>query len=906
MKGRIRTMADSKRNKVLLIGWDAADWEHINPLLDAGELPTLERLINGGVMGNLATLQPVLSPMLWNSVATGKYAHKHGVHGFIEPDPINGGARPATSYSRSCRALWNMFTLRGLRSNVVGWWASHPAEDIDGVVVTNSFKSVKFDPEKGWTYPAGTFHPQDMAEELAKFCIFPSELTQEHLLPFIPNAAQIDQEQDHRLGQFAKTLAETGSIQAVATALMELEDWDFTAIYFDCIDHLCHGFMRFYPPRHPRIAEEDFEMYKDVIDGAYKFHDMMLERQLQLAGPDTTVILCSDHGFESGRLRKMGFPREPAGPSNDHRDMGILVINGPGIRQDERIYGASLVDIAPTVLSIMGLPIGEDMDGRPLLEIFETIPRLATIPSWDDLPGRCGMPGEEDALSAEQSDELMQQFAALGYIDDPNKDKATAALDAEVEQKYNLARHCMWLQKHDEAIELYRQIVELRPWETRFLAQLAECYCRGGYLRQAVRLLERSFKLEENKNVSVLLTWAKALLGLGEVEAALDKLRQVEQLRVAVPGISLQLGDIYTKLRHFKDAERNLRTAVHLDPEHAMAWQGLSTVHLRRGENAEAADTALKAVGLIHRLPQAHFNLGVALARTGNHDRAIVAFETVLAFRPDFYNAHRWLARLYRMREGGTEKFIQHYAAIERARGEHKAQAQDIHERAEVLFDLPDIPDEQERLDILLRERPDPENPLARVDKTFVLVSGLPRSGTSLMMQMLEAGGLPSQSDGNREADENNPRGYYEWEALKQIGRYRNLLDEEGMDERAIKAVSAVIQRMPTKYKYKVIFMLRPIDEIAVSQRKMLEQPGDDSGDLAGNLERHRDEVLDWLRKAPNMECLLLDYPSLIEQPDQAVAALQQFLGDKLPTHERMSSAVDPALYRNRAAPVTA
>ena len=99
------------RRKVLLIGWDAADWEHINPLLDAGEMPALEGLINGGVMGNLATLQPVLSPMLWNSVATGKYAHKHGIHGFIEPDPVNGGARPATSYSRRCRALWNMLTL---------------------------------------------------------------------------------------------------------------------------------------------------------------------------------------------------------------------------------------------------------------------------------------------------------------------------------------------------------------------------------------------------------------------------------------------------------------------------------------------------------------------------------------------------------------------------------------------------------------------------------------------------------------------------------------------------------------------------------------------------------------------------------------------------------------------------
>jgi len=83
--------------KVLLIGWDAADWEHINPLLEEGLMPTLDALINRGVMGNLATLQPILSPMLWNSVATGKFADKHGIHGFIEPDRSMGalGLTPA-------------------------------------------------------------------------------------------------------------------------------------------------------------------------------------------------------------------------------------------------------------------------------------------------------------------------------------------------------------------------------------------------------------------------------------------------------------------------------------------------------------------------------------------------------------------------------------------------------------------------------------------------------------------------------------------------------------------------------------------------------------------------------------------------------------------------------------------
>src|SRR6266850_2343863 len=117
---------------------------------------------------------------------------------------------------------------------------------------------------------------------------------------------------------------------------------------------------------------------------------MMLERLLELAGPETTVILCSDHGFESGSQRAHGTPCEPAGPAVWHRQYGIFVMAGPGIKRDERIYGASLIDVAPTVLTLFDIPIGEDMDGRPLLEAFEVPPSEKTIPSWEKVPVNAG------------------------------------------------------------------------------------------------------------------------------------------------------------------------------------------------------------------------------------------------------------------------------------------------------------------------------------------------------------------------------------------------------------------------------------------------------------------------------------------------------------------------------------
>ena len=126
-----------QRNRVLLIGWDAADWRVIHPLLDAGKLPALERLVNRGVMGNLATLQPVLSPMLWTSIATGKRPYQHGVLGFVEPTPDGRGVRPVSGTSRKTKALWNILSQEGLYSNIIGWWPSHPVEPIRGAMVSN-------------------------------------------------------------------------------------------------------------------------------------------------------------------------------------------------------------------------------------------------------------------------------------------------------------------------------------------------------------------------------------------------------------------------------------------------------------------------------------------------------------------------------------------------------------------------------------------------------------------------------------------------------------------------------------------------------------------------------------------------------------------------------------------------
>ena len=387
--------APGPHRRVLLVGWDAADWQVIHPLLDAGRMPHLQRLVEGGAMGNLASLSPMLSPILWTSIATGKRAYGHGVRGFIEPTPDRAGVRPVGTRTRTCKALWNILSQSGLRSVVCGWQASHPAEAVRGAVVSSRFAV----PPAGvraesWPLAENAIQPPALAAALADLRVHPAEIEGAMIQALVPRAAELDQADPavrHRLAFLAARLAELLGTHAVATELLETRDWDFGAVYYECIDQVGHEFMPFHPPRLPEVREQDFERYRDVMTNLYLFHDQMLGRLVELAGPDARIMVVSDHGFESGARR----PRGPVEPAQWHRAQGIFVLHGPGVQADTRVEGATLLDIAPTVLTLLGLPAGEDMEGRVLSAALGNPPPEipVRIPSWEAVPGDDGRPG---------------------------------------------------------------------------------------------------------------------------------------------------------------------------------------------------------------------------------------------------------------------------------------------------------------------------------------------------------------------------------------------------------------------------------------------------------------------------------------------------------------------------------
>jgi hypothetical protein len=185
----------------------------------------------------------------------------------------------------------------------------------------------------------------------------------------------------------------------------------------------------------------------------------------------------------------------------------------------------------------------------------------------------------------------------------------------------------------------------------------------------------------------------------------------------------------------------------------------------------------------------------------------------------------------------------------------------------------------------------------------ITIVSGLPRSGTSLMMQMLSAGGIPALTDGQRQADTDNPRGYYEWERIKQLPQDPNCIAEA--EGKVVKVISQLLLALPAGKDYRVIFMERPLPEVVASQNEMIRRRRthgaglSESGLIAG-LQAHLNQVNAWLGRRPDIHLHRVQYREVLRDPTQISEEIQRFLDLHLAV-QAMAHQVDPSLYRCRS-----
>lgn len=961
----METAGSSRR--VLLIGWDAADWKAITPLLDAGKMPHLASLLDEGVCGNLATLQPVLSPMLWTSIATGKRPYKHGIHGFSEPDPVTGGIRPVTNLSRKTKALWNILNQNGLKTVTIGWWPSHPAEELSrGVMISNSYQRAPGPDPLQWPIKPGTVHPKKLESVLASKRVHPATLTESQIRAFLPGLDGMSREdldraeKDPRVQALLKIVADALTIHEAARLLMHAP-WDFMGVYYDAIDHFGHAFMKYHPPRRDHIDEWDYRVFNHCLEAGYRLHDQMLGELLALAGPETTVILMSDHGFHPDHLRPRAIPREPAGPAVEHRQFGILAARGPGLRRDERVYGANVLDICPTILHLFGLPVGEDMDGKVLLDLYEDEPPVVNrVPSWDAVPGDHGMHPPDRQISAADSKAALDQLVALGYIEKPDEDQSLALEKTVRELDYNVAVARLDGGIYREAIADLERLYETWPMEHRFGFQLALGYQHTGRtadlrrivttiierrLEEAREAAEELVKFHEEEQARtdagdsappltekqmqargeqyrVLIAKSRPnLFTLRYLEAfadfaekrykdALERLRQLDDNHGSRLNAIILRGEILQRLKRWGESREAFSEALAIDPETPAALIGLARTNLAERRFAEAADYARRSLGLLFFQPRAHYLHGLALERLGQWEEAEYAFRICISQAPLFAAAHRMIAeiaRRHRRNPGLSASLRAHFMEVLAKRralriGNHSTKT----DSGLAASTTPSTTREWKADPEILRQTP--------ADDIITVVTGLPRSGTSLMMQLLEAAGLSVFTDGERSADESNQRGYYEHRRIASLLASRDhawLAEARG---RAIKVVAPLLASLPRHLPgldggearpvtYRILFMERRMEEVLASQSSFIARlgqtaPAEGGADIAKAYGQQLQHAQAWCEHS-NVHTLGVPYEILVTDPDRILPRLADFLG--VPESiETMRSCIDPALYRER------
>ncbi|MEO1173448.1 MAG: alkaline phosphatase family protein [Myxococcota bacterium] len=399
--------------KVVIIGLDGVSLNVLVPMAEKGVAPNLGKLLKEGVRGDLDVLWPLRTPQVWTSAVTGKLPWQHGIWDhksntyFNPPEIRTKKPQRVTSKQRKSKALWNLLDAAQIKSLTVGWMASWPAESLKHGTMVAPIELIK-DPRQ--TTIKGSFFrdapelvsPAALDRELDRWIVEPYDIKDEELTGFadVPPADSPLNElprMERYLYALKWSLARARSVERITSELAKKQDYDVVSLYMQCTDSLMHRFWIFSEGEaetRERFTTHGIETthvpelvrrFKGVVEACYRDVDARVGRLLeQLRGPDTLVIVLSDHGFGSA-TKPHRLKGEPY--SGDHLDQGIIIAAGPGIKKGKRVDGVNIMDLAPTVLAAMGLPAAKDMRGRVATQLWSAPPALKpSVPTYESAP----------------------------------------------------------------------------------------------------------------------------------------------------------------------------------------------------------------------------------------------------------------------------------------------------------------------------------------------------------------------------------------------------------------------------------------------------------------------------------------------------------------------------------------
>lgn len=562
------------RRKVVLLGFDSCDPDLVDQYVAEGKLPNFARLRREGAHGALQSLQPTLSPVVWTTIATGMTPQRHGILDFVTKTPA--GTVPVTSKMRNADTVWELLSKHGEKVGVVGWLVTWPAEPVNGFMVTDRMGQLAFyyGQERTDDAPHRTW-PEDLVTQLKPDVVRAEDVPLAKVRPFL----DIDQKEydaafsktfdpRNRVGNLRLILATAGTMRNAGERLWAEEKPRFFACYFEAMDAISHLFMPYSPPKTPYVPTDLYLKYRSAIEANYIWHDRVLGQFMDECDADTTVFVVSDHGFKNGDFRMAeGSDFHEKTGAMWHRQYGVFYAWGNGVRHGATVSGASVYDIAPTVLAAMGYPVPEEMGGKVLQGAFDEALPVESVPTYrgearlTEMAQVKAREGEQTVRSPEEEDAL-KRLEALGYIGGDRSDPVSTSL--------NLGSSHLSQGRPELAYqEFVKVLAEQRS--PMVLDSVAEACLRTGRLDEAEKCIQESL-VKDPSGFHPLLLRTRLLLARSQ----------------------------------FDEAEKTAREALARKSDTPAAWQGLALVLQSRRAEAEKAKDPKLVASLNAALIEAH------------------------------------------------------------------------------------------------------------------------------------------------------------------------------------------------------------------------------------------------------------------------------------------------------------
>jgi len=608
---------DPKPPRLIVIGWDGADWGLLDPLIREGKLPQLSRLIARGRTYDLATFEPMASPLLWTTIATGRTPVDHGVVDFQESDPINRVARPVTSRSRRVPAIWNAASARGITVGVVGWWATWPAEKVKGFLVSDRVAPVLFNPETTSRSPALTW-PEGLADGARIVLGREGNPAYDEVRKGVAvsraefeTAVAAAKDLADPVTGYRKILGVTRVNGRIAIELYDREKPELLMVYFQGTDEIGHVLGRFRPPRLSGVTEEEIRKYGEGVVALYGEADRILGELVARADRDgATLLLLSDHGFRWGADRPAGF----SGVKFDtaylwHRTPGVLVAAGPAVAPDRVRGKASVFDIAPTMARLLALPPDPAWEGRPVAGIVARAPAPLPAKGWATFSKvERLVPEERPAEEKRVADEFTKKLISLGYLTgaEASHVESASAPRTGLETAIGLSNIGTFLEergKTADSIAWYRKAVSLNPTSPGIRMNLSEAYFKLGKWPEADEALLTALRNGYNDPEGAVERRAAAYRqrAARSPAAAARRLSFLKEAAAALPEsvrTKRALGDALLQAKDCAGAATAFAAAVARESGDVMSRNGLGFSLICQGRLAEARRELLNSLAI--------------------------------------------------------------------------------------------------------------------------------------------------------------------------------------------------------------------------------------------------------------------------------------------------------------------